>query len=259
MRWGVFALAALTALIVAGAGVMATQLRDLDGPARIDVAPVVVAVATSKSYAYVVHGDTGVVLIDSGSDSSAQAILDELARTKQSVADIRAILITSPHPFTLAGLDTLRTPVVFVGAGDEDMVRGSRVIRAPVARLWTRMHAHGKHENPTQPLLAGARVVVDGVVVEAIATPGVTEGGRSYVVRNIAFVGPAFRAHDGKLTTPSFWIAEAPDSLTQSLQRLSTQGFSQLAASTFAPFADGHALFTNWESTVPESLRLRSP
>ncbi len=259
MRWGVFALATLTALIVAGLGVMATQLRDVDGPARVEVAPGVVAVATGKSYAYLLRGDTGVVLIDAGSDSSAAGILAELARERRSVADIRAIFITSPHPFTVAGLDALRDAPVFLGAGDEDLVRGSRSVRAPVARLWGRMHTHGKRGNLLQPLLPGARMVVDGIGIEAIATPGVSDHGLSYVARDTAFVGPAFATHDGKLTTPSFWLVDHREQLRMTLQRLGGHGFAAVAGATFTPRGDGHALYLAWESSIVESERLPKP
>ncbi len=259
MRWGVFALAALTALLVAGLGLMATELRDVEGPARVEVAPGVVAVATGKSYAYVLRGDTGVVLIDSGSDGDAGGILEELGRNKLGAADIRAIFITSPHPFTVAGLDTLREATVFMGDGDEDLVRGSRLVHAPIARLWSRMHARKKRDNPMQPLLPGSRITVDGITIEAVATPGVSDGGRSYIARDTVFVGPAFSTHDGKLTTPSFWLVDHREQLRSTLQRLGGHAFAAVAGSTFTPHGDGRALYLGWESKIPESERLPKP
>lgn len=259
MRWGVFALATMTALIVAGLGLMATELRDVGGPARIDVAPGIVAVATGKSYAYVLRGDTGVVLIDAGSDSHATGILEELARTQHTAADIRAVLITSPHPFTVAGLDALREVPVYVGAGDEELARGSRHVHAPIARLWSRLHSHKKRDNPLQPVLAGARITVDGITIDAVATPGASDAGRSYVVRDTAFVGPAFSTHDGKLITPSFWLVDDRDELRATLQRLESQKFKSIGGSTFPPQGDGQALFVAWKSAIPEAHRLATP
>ena len=259
MRWGVFALATLTALVVAGLGLLATELRDVEGPPRVEFGQGVVAVATGKSYAYVLRSETGVVLIDTGSDSEAIGILEELARTKQSAADIRAIFITSPHPFTVAGLDTLRDPPVYVGAGDEELLRGSRLVQAPVARLWSRTHSRKKRGNPIQPVLPGARFVIDGVTVEAVATPGVSDGGRSYIARETAFVGPAFGSHGGVLTIPSFWLVDHREQLRMTLQRLSGQRFGAIASSTFTPWGDGQALFLAWQAKIPEGERLPKP
>ncbi|MEZ0313909.1 MAG: MBL fold metallo-hydrolase [Myxococcota bacterium] len=254
-----FALATLTALLVAGLGLMATELRDVGGQARVEVAPGIVAVATGKSYAYVLRGDTGVVLVDAGSDSDARGILEELARTKQSAADIHAVFITSPHPFTVAGLDALRDAPVYLGEGDEALVRGSSVVRAPIARLWSRLHARKKRDNPLQPVLAGARIVIDGIAIEAVATPGVSNGGRSYITRETAFVGPAFAMHDGKLATPSFWLVDHREHLRVTLQRLGGHAFGAIAGSTFTPHGDGHALYLAWEANIPESERLPKP
>lgn len=259
MRWGVFALATVTALIVAGLGLMATELRDVGGPARLEVGSGIVAIPTGKSYAYVLRGDTGVVLIDAGSDSSAAAILEELARTQQTAADIRAVLITSPHPFTVAGLDTLRAAPVYVGAGDEELARGSRHVHAPIARLWSRLHTHKKRVNPLVPVLAGARVVIDGIVIDAVATPGASDGGRSYVVRDTALVGPAFGIHDGNLVIPSFWLVDDRDTLRATLQRLGSQKLKSIGGSTFPPQGDGQALFTAWQTSIPEERRLATP
>ena len=113
--------------------------------------------------------------------------------------------------------------------------------------------------NPVVPVLAGARLTIDGIDIDAIATPGVSDGGRTYLTRDTAFVGPAFTTHAGRLSPPSFWLADRREHIVRGMQRLSGASFAWLAGSTFTPRSDGRALYSAWESDIPESARLRTP
>ncbi len=179
-RAWVLVVALIVALVVIGLGITAAQLGDMEGPARVAIAQGIVGIATGKSYAYVVDSSSGVVLVDTGSDRELHAVAAELTqrgkshhcRCESGAADERASTLA------VSGLDTLPNVPVYVGADDEDVMRSPRLVRAPLARLLARLGSHKKHDNPAVHVAAGARLVVDGVSVEAVATPGLTPGAR---------------------------------------------------------------------------------
>ncbi|MBC7793131.1 MAG: MBL fold metallo-hydrolase [Clostridia bacterium] len=218
----------LASLLVA-TGISWHAFRPLDAQARIELASHAIAVNTGRSLAYIVESDTGVVLIDAGSDKRAEALRDELVRRGKSLADVRAVLLTSPHPFVVAGLDAFNSVPVYAGDEDQDLVRRNTLSRPLLARACDRWMFHGKRPNPIETVLAGSIIVVDGVRFDAVAIPGVSPGARAYLTHDVAFIGPTLE--HGAL--PSRWFAEHRDDVPRSLQRLSGLSFHWLAAATF--------------------------
>ena len=221
--------------VLVAAGITWHALRPLDAPARTVMGPSVVAVNTGRSLAYVVTTNTGVVLVDSGSDASAKALQEELTRAGKSLADVRAVLLTSPHPFVLGGLDALKEVPVYVGQEDVELVRRNAQAHAWLARACDRWMFRGKRKRPFESVLAGHVLQIDGVTFEAVAIPGASRGARAYLANGVAFIGPTLE----RSGLPSRWFAEAPADVPRSLQRLTRHEFQWLAASTFVR-DDGH-------------------
>lgn len=231
----------LVALAVAGvlvaAGVTLNALRALDAPGSAPVGSAAVsAVNTGRSLAYILDGDTGVVLVDVGSDPKAEALTAELAKKGRSLADVRAVVLTSAHPFSVAGLSALPNVPVYVGAEDRELVHRVKQAHAVLARTFDRWMVRGKRTNPFERVLPGGRFVIDGLTFDAVAVPGVSPGARAYIVRNIAFIGATLE----RTGLPSRWLAERPSDIPRGLQRLVPHAFEWLAASTFVR-DDGHA------------------
>lgn len=229
-------LIAMTLLTVAvAAAITLHAFRSLDAPPTQAVSSSVLAVNTGRSYAYIVTGKTGVVLVDAGSDPKARALSDALAQRGQTLADVRAVLVTSPHPFAVAGLSAIGSVPVYVGAEDLGIVARTTQARPILARACDRWMFHGKRPNPLEAVLAGSLLEIDGVSFEAVAVPAVSRGARAYLAEDVAFIGPTLEDE----ALPSRWFAEQPDDVPRALLRLSPHAFHWLAASTFIR-DDGH-------------------
>lgn len=83
---------------------------------------------------YIVDGDDGVVLIDTGMPNKHQAVADRLGSIGRSVADIAVILLTHSHNDHTGGVAALKTGSgarVIASATDAPAIRGQERPPAP--------------------------------------------------------------------------------------------------------------------------------
>lgn len=221
----------LASAIVATALKVRHELAPLEGPERLELAMGMIGVATGRSYAYVLDGPSGLVLIDTGSDVAGRALRLELERRGKTFDDVQAILLTSSHPDVLAGAHLFPRATIYAGAEDEQLVQGERFPSAPLPRVVGRWFVRQKRTQPIVPALGGARLSVAGLSVEVVALPGVTSGGRAWVIEDVAFLGEAVSVRDGEEPTlPVRLTAERPRDLERALPRLAQTPFSRFAA-----------------------------
>jgi glyoxylase-like metal-dependent hydrolase (beta-lactamase superfamily II) len=167
------------------------------------VAPGVYQVSRGVN-AFIVDGDEGVVLIDTGLPRRHGAIVDGLGEVGRSVADVGAILITHAHVDHVGGLAAIRSPTtasVYASHEDARVVRGERrpspppmfdrlgILKPVVARLIPA---------PTPSSVDVEIGLGDEAILPAdftmIATPGHTSGHLSYLLDRaggVLFVGDA--------------------------------------------------------------------
>ncbi len=155
------------------------------------------------SRSYIIDGDEGVTLIDTGLPRRHGAIIDGLAAIGRSMADVRAIAITHSHVDHVGGAAALEreaTAPLFASAIDAPAIRGDEA--SPLPPVLDRI----PFLTPLFHLVPGPeRVDVDHLVAEGdsaglpgdltvVNSPGHTPGHVSFLLdRNggVLFVGDA--------------------------------------------------------------------
>ena len=181
--------------------------------------------------AWVVDGDEGVTLIDTGTPKKEGAILAGLSSIGRSADDVARIVITHnhvDHVGSLAAVQAQANVEVIVPEGDAAAVRGEE--SAPPPPMLDRV----PFLKPVFGLLPGAapasvdRTVVDGDTLPgdltAIGTPGHTPGHTSYRLDRgdgVLFVGDAC-AHKGTEIQLGFFNSRRP-AILDSIRRLAEE------------------------------------
>lgn len=172
--------------------------------------------------AFIVDGDQGVVLIDSGLPKKEGLITDGLAAIGRSIADVVTIVLThshSDHIGSAAALQALSGAEVIASRIDTPAIQGEEPIPAPPMLRGSRRFLTGLFPKPTP-------VMVDHITTEtepgplpddlrAIDTPGHTPGHTSFLLDRaggIMFVGDAATVDTrGKVTRGWFNARGGPE------------------------------------------------
>jgi glyoxylase-like metal-dependent hydrolase (beta-lactamase superfamily II) len=181
--------------------------------------------------AWVIDGDEGVTLIDTGTPKKEGPIIAGLASIGRSADDLARMVITHKHVDHVGSLAAGRAQAnaeVFVPAGDAAAVRGEE--KPPTPPMLDKV----PFLKPVFGLLPGAapasvdRTVVDGDTLPgdltAIGTPGHTPGHTSYRLDRgdgVLFVGDAC-AHKGTEIQLGFFNSRRP-AILDSIRRLAEE------------------------------------
>jgi glyoxylase-like metal-dependent hydrolase (beta-lactamase superfamily II) len=167
-----------------------------DGPTRLVLDGYV-------SIGVVETGDGGVLLIDAGDDPTAAALIADLAAHGQSVADVRAVLLTHGHPDHVHGLAALPGVPVYGMAAEAPFLSGEALWEGPLPRL---LGGDDSGVRLTQAVEDGIRLQIGDRDVEGFAVPGHTAGSAAWRVDDVLFVGDsATFGADGALR-PAPWV-----------------------------------------------------
>lgn len=199
--------------------------------------------------AFIIDGDEGVVLIDTGLPRQEGAISDGIEAIGRSLSDVTAILITHGHVDHVGGAAALAGSTsadVYASAGDAPMVEGR--VQKPPPPVMERIPLMGRLMSF---LPSGTPVGVDHVIegpdarlpgdIRAVPTPGHTPGHMSYVLDRaggILFVGDAAVAtRSGEIRRG--WMNRATPTFDNSIRSLADQEFE------IACFGHAHAITTD--------------
>lgn len=154
--------------------------------------------------AYVVDGDEGVILIDTGLPRRHGRVLKKLSEIGRSTDDIAAIVLTHAHADHTGGaaaLSALSAAPVVAPIEDASAIAGASATPPPpildraMLRWLMALIPDADPVQPTQTIEAGQ---VPGVAaLTAVATPGHTPGHTSYLLDRsggVMFVGDAAMA-----------------------------------------------------------------
>lgn len=199
---------------------------------------------------FIVDGDEGVVLIDTGLPKRQSSVVDALGSIGRTVDQVIAILLTHSHADHMGGAAALKRSTsapIFASRGDAPAIRGEAPIPHPpvLDRL--------PFIKPLYRLLPGpASVAVDHIVdggdalpsdFTAIDTPGHTPGHMSYLLDRdggVLFVGDAAVGSKGKAVKRGWMNRSTPD-FDASLARIAGFDFDTACFGHSGPLRSGAA------------------
>jgi len=225
----------------------ASHQARVEGPHGVD------GVAAS-SYAWVVPAGEGrVVIVDAGQDPDARAIATEVGGR-----EVLGILLTHAHADTIAGIDAYPDVPVFVGPGDEQLLKGEVEPKGWMAAWLAR-------SLPRPRLPEEIREVEDGEVVElgsarfrAVHLPGHTPGSVAWVWRDVVFVGDALLVKPQMMTMMAAF-SDDEEQARESLKRLLDVDFQYAADARGGLVSDARSTLVGFlgEGAPEPTIRMR--
>ena len=171
------------------------------------------------SVALVPIGPGQVALIDSGNDSTGQAVLAELSRRQLGPEAVTAIFLTHGHGDHIGGVPRFPGAQVFALEREVALIEGREGANGPVTRL---MPVRPTGISVARPLRDGESVQVGNTSVRVFAMPGHTGGSAAYLVNGVLFLGDsADLGSDGTLVGAPWVFSDSQSENRQSLVRLS--------------------------------------
>ncbi len=145
-----------------------------------------------KGYqAFIIDGDEGVTLVDTGLPKKTDHILDGLAAIGRKVDDVKHIVITHAHVDHIGGLGVIRSltdaevmcsqedaPAV---QGDAEMTPPPVMVRFPFLKIMLKMFPEASPVPVDRLLTPGDELALSGDLT-VLATPGHTPGHMSFLL-----------------------------------------------------------------------------
>ena len=155
------------------------------GPSAITVVPGLhLLAALAPGAAYAIETSEGLVLVDSGIESDANALKSQLATLGLDWKRLCAVLLTHAHGDHCGGAEHLRTLTgakVYAGQGDASVLRAGM----PREAFFSNFHVPNATCHPTTidvELKGGESIAFGDVRFRAVATPGHTPGSVCYLM-----------------------------------------------------------------------------
>lgn len=198
--------------------------------------------------AFIVDGDAGVTLIDTGLPGRHGVIESGLGSIGRSLGDVRAILLTHAHDDHTGGVAHLKRASdapVFASSLDAPAIEGSvpsplpPILQAlPFLGFVSRLIPDAEPVPVDRPLTTGA-IAAPAEEFVAVPTPGHTPGHLTYLLNRgggVAFVGDAAMASRSGIRRG--WMNRRTDEFDSSLARLATHQFEIACFGHSAPILE---------------------
>ena len=149
-------------------------------------------VGTEPASTHLIDTGDGLIMLDSGYQESLYLVIDSIYRCGFKLKDLRYIIHShghNDHAAATAALVKLTGAKTFIGAGDLQMVNGTR----PELSWAPENHWAAPEFEPDQQSRDGDRIKLGNVVIDCMETPGHTPGVISFFW-NVEDGGKVYRA-----------------------------------------------------------------
>jgi glyoxylase-like metal-dependent hydrolase (beta-lactamase superfamily II) len=210
------------------------------GPARIQLTSNAVGIKTGNSYAWIIKTANGAMLIDSGMDSQAKAIIAELQNMNLKPDDVHTILLTHGHGDHWKGCLAFPKAKIMVEKQDIALIRGDRKPKGMMPAFFDKVIPKKKppevlHELPDSEILT-----VDGETFTVIHLPGHTTGSVAFLWNDILFSGDAFMGTRAGADAAPAMFSDDYDLNRESLKKLQPIQFKHAADGHTGIIEDAH-------------------
>lgn len=204
-----------------------------------------------KGYqAFIIDGDEGITLVDTGLPNKTEYITDGLASIGRRVDDVRHVVITHAHVDHVGGLGVITSgsgaevlcsredaPVV---QGDAPMTPPPMMDRFPFLKVMLKMFPDAEPVPVDRLIASGDTLSLTGDLT-VIATPGHTVGHLSFLLERsggVMIVGDAASATKKGKVVRGFFNAPTPQ-IDASIKTIATHDFAMAVFGHAAPIREG--------------------
>lgn len=143
-------------------------------------------------YVYIIAGEKGCYLIDSGVSGSETIIEKELTQMGRSISDVKALFITHAHPDHIGGAAALKRASgcqIYASAGEASWIANIdlQFKQRPIPDFYQLV---SESVSPDHFLAEHDTVILEqGLTLQAISTPGHSADEISFIMDRSAFIG----------------------------------------------------------------------
>ncbi len=182
-----------------------------------------VGVQSGGAYVWIVPTRGGVVLIDAGLDPQAAAVRREI-----DGRPVHAILLTHAHGEQIAGLTAFPGVPVYVGEGDEALLRGQAAPGGWLARWFSLLIDQPPAPEILHTVVDRQQLEIDGTTLQALSAPGHTAGSVVWLWEDVLMTGGAVLASAPLRVLPPA-LSDDPEQAGESLKALLPVDFDWIA------------------------------
>ncbi len=204
-----------------------------------------------KGYqAFIIDGDEGVTLVDTGMPKKTEYITDGLAAIGRRLEDVRHIVITHAHIDHIGGLSVVKSgseaevlcsredaPVV---QGEAPMTPPPMMVRFPFLKIMLKLFPEAEPVEVDRLVAPGDTLSLSGDLT-AFATPGHTVGHLSFLLDRsggVMIVGDAASANKKGKVVRGFFNAPTPE-IDASIKAIATHDFTMAVFGHAPPIRQG--------------------
>ncbi|MEM6532909.1 MAG: MBL fold metallo-hydrolase [Myxococcota bacterium] len=222
----------LALVVVAAIALSIYRTHPPEAPEQAKAVPPVYPVNSGGVIVYLVApAGEPVVLINSGADPEASAILAQLSALGRTPEDVVAIVLNHGSYDHWAGHSHFPNATVYGARTDLELVDHARRIESKTPRMHMRLFGRPPKPHALRSVVASQLLRFGTLEFDCIPVPGVTQGTMAYRWQDFLFVGDTLWRDEDRLSPPpSNWLERRTD-LPVILKRLDRHPTPWLATS----------------------------